>query len=155
MAKKCTLKNVLMRLNEFSLLSSILNTDTLGYQLEKAGFLAAAPYLAMGTLLIVGGYFADLLQIKGYLTTTQVRRYFNCGGWLRPWIIIFILLFPSLRDCGWTILTLLLFHLIIISGFLAQTVFLMIAGYLMSPALTITFIIIAVALGAFAWCGFA
>lgn len=54
--------------------------DTLGYKLEKAGFLAAAPYLVMGVLLTISGYVADLLQVKGYLTTTQVRRYFNCGG---------------------------------------------------------------------------
>lgn len=58
----------------------IFVADTLGYRLEKAGFLAAAPYLVMGVLLSVSGYFADWCQIKGYLTTTQVRRYFNCGG---------------------------------------------------------------------------
>lgn len=58
----------------------MIYSDTLGYQLEKAGFLSAAPYLAMGTLLIIAGYYADLLQVKGYMTTTQVRKYFNCGG---------------------------------------------------------------------------
>lgn len=57
-------------------------TDTLGFQLEKAGFLSAAPYLAMGILLSISGYFADMCQVRGYLTTTQVRRYFNCGGFL-------------------------------------------------------------------------
>lgn len=54
--------------------------DSLGYKLEKAGFLSAAPYLAMGVLLAISGYLADMCQVKGYLTTTQVRRYFNCGG---------------------------------------------------------------------------
>lgn len=49
-----------------------LLADTLGYKLEKAGFLSAAPYLAMGTLLSISGYFADMCQVKGYLTTTQV-----------------------------------------------------------------------------------
>lgn len=91
----------------------------MGYQLEKAGFLSAAPYLAMGLVLVIGGYFADLLQVKGYLTTSQVRKYFNCGG------------------------------------FISQTIFLMAAGYILNPTLSIIFIIIAVALGAFAWCGFA
>lgn len=60
-----------------------------------------------------------MCQVKGFLTTTQVRKYFNCGG------------------------------------FLAQTVFLMTAAYLMSPAGTISCIVIAIGLGAFAWCGFA
>ncbi|XP_031634758.1 vesicular glutamate transporter 2-like [Contarinia nasturtii] len=93
--------------------------DTLGYELEEAGFLAAAPYLALSILLLVAGYFADICQIRGYLTTSQVRRYFNCGG------------------------------------FLAQTVFLMTAGYLMSPIGTITCIITAIGLGAVAQCGYA
>lgn len=47
----------------------------------------------------------------------------------------------------------LLFYLFL--GFLAQTVFLMAAAFLMTPTGTISCIIIAVALGAFAWCGFA
>lgn len=92
--------------------------DTLGFQLEKAGFLSAAPYLAMGILLGISGYFADICQVKGYLTTTQVRRYFNCGG------------------------------------FLAQTIFMMAAAYLLDPTGSIICIVIAVGLGAFAWCGF-
>lgn len=60
--------------------SFIVNTDTLHFELAKAGFLSAAPYLAMGILLGISGYFADMCQVKGYLTTTQVRKYFNCGG---------------------------------------------------------------------------
>lgn len=94
------------------------DADTLGFQLEKAGFLSAAPYLAMGILLSISGYFADMCQVRGYLTTTQVRRYFNCGG------------------------------------FLAQTVFMMAAAYILDPTLSIVCIITAVGLGAFAWCGF-
>lgn len=81
--------------------------------------MSAAPYLAMGILLSISGYFADLCQVKKWLTTTQVRRYFNCGG------------------------------------FLAQTVFMMIAAYAVNPIGSISCIIIAVGLGAFAWCGFA
>lgn len=89
------------------------------YDLRGAGFLSAAPYLAMGILLALAGYFADVCQVKGWLTTTQVRRYFNCGG------------------------------------FLAQTVFMMIAAYLLHPIGSIVALIVAVGLGAFAWCGFA
>ena len=36
----------------------------------------------MGILLAFSGYLADWLQVKGILTTTQVRRYFNCGAFL-------------------------------------------------------------------------
>lgn len=58
----------------------IFIVDTLGYTLGKSGFIGAAPYLAMAILLAISGYLADMCQTKGYLTTTQVRRYFNCGG---------------------------------------------------------------------------
>lgn len=87
--------------------------------MEKTGFISAIPYLTMGILLGVSGYLADWTQIKGYLTTTQVRRYFNCGA------------------------------------FLAQTVFMMLAAYLLEPVGTVLCITIAVGLGAFAWSGFA
>lgn len=46
----------------------------MGYDLNKAGFVSATPYLAMSILLFVFGYTADWVQIKGYLTTTQVSR---------------------------------------------------------------------------------
>ena len=36
----------------------------------------------MGILLGVSGYLADWSQVKGYLTTTQVRRYFNCTAFM-------------------------------------------------------------------------
>lgn len=61
-----------LRLNRF--------TDTLGFQLEAAGFFGGLPYFLMGILLIISGYLADLCRVKKYLTTTQVRKYFNCGG---------------------------------------------------------------------------
>uniref|UniRef100_A0A7G3ATP0 Putative permease of the major facilitator superfamily protein n=1 Tax=Lutzomyia longipalpis TaxID=7200 RepID=A0A7G3ATP0_LUTLO len=92
--------------------------DTLNFELEKTGFISAIPYLAMGCLLGVSGYLADWSQIKGYLTTTQVRKYFNCGA------------------------------------FLAQTVFMMLAAYLLDPVGTVACITVAVGFGAFAWSGF-
>ncbi|KAG4080740.1 hypothetical protein HA402_005920 [Bradysia odoriphaga] len=92
--------------------------DAMNYNLGKTGFLSALPYLAMGVLLLVFGYFADLFQIKGWLTTTQVRRYFNC------------------------------------LGFVAQAIFMLLAAYLLHPVWSLVSIILAVGLGALAWCGF-
>lgn len=48
--------------------------DAMNYDLHKAGFLSATPYLALAILLFVFGYVADWVQVKGYLSTTQVRR---------------------------------------------------------------------------------
>ena len=45
----------------------------MGFEMNKTGFLSAAPYLAMGIILAISGYVADMCQIKGYLTTTQVQ----------------------------------------------------------------------------------
>uniref|UniRef100_A0A1B0EX68 Permease of the major facilitator superfamily protein n=1 Tax=Lutzomyia longipalpis TaxID=7200 RepID=A0A1B0EX68_LUTLO len=84
----------------------------------KTGFIAAIPYLVMGSLLGISGYLADWSQVKGYLTTSQVRKYFNCGA------------------------------------FLGQTVFMMLAAYLLDPTGTVASITVAVGLGAFAWSGF-
>lgn len=90
----------------------------MNFELEKTGFISALPYLVMGCTLGLVGYLADWTQIKGYLTTTQVRRYFNCGA------------------------------------FLAQTVFMMLAAYLLNPTGTVACITIAVAFGAFASSGY-
>lgn len=76
---------------------NLLFIDTLGYKLEKAGFLSAAPYLAMGVLLAISGYFADICQVKGYLTTTQVRRYFNCGGKINAVDTVFQVIFLKIN----------------------------------------------------------
>ncbi|XP_055528394.1 vesicular glutamate transporter 2-like [Wyeomyia smithii] len=54
--------------------------SVLGFDLQASGFISALPYLLMGILLSCAGYVADWLQIRGYLTTTQVRKYFTCGG---------------------------------------------------------------------------
>ncbi|KAL5279832.1 hypothetical protein ACFFRR_004066 [Megaselia abdita] len=93
--------------------------DVMDFNLDKTGFLSAVPYLAMGILLGVSGYLADWFQVKKILTTTQVRKYFNCGA------------------------------------FLAQTVFMVLTGYIDNATWSVVCITISVGLGAFAWSGFA
>lgn len=56
--------------------------DTLDLKLDSSGFISGLPYLVMALMLIPSGYLADWTQKRGYLTTTQVRRYFNCGGFI-------------------------------------------------------------------------
>lgn len=57
-------------------------TDVIHFDLKKAGFTSSLPYLTMGVLMGFTGYAADYLITKRILTTTQVRKYFNCGGFL-------------------------------------------------------------------------
>ena len=48
------------------------------FDLTKSGFFSALPYLALSIAVFGSSFLADWLQVKKILTTTQVRRYFNC-----------------------------------------------------------------------------
>lgn len=46
----------------------------------QSGILGALPHLCMTIVVPLGGQLADYLRRTGRLTTTQVRKVFNCGG---------------------------------------------------------------------------
>lgn len=48
--------------------------------LTEGSTMAALPHLVMTIIVPFGGQLADWLRRKEYLTTTQVRKLFNCGG---------------------------------------------------------------------------
>ena len=48
----------------------------------QSGILSALPHLVMTIIVPIGGQTADYLRKHGYLTTTTVRKIFNCGGLL-------------------------------------------------------------------------
>ncbi|EDS29565.1 sialin [Culex quinquefasciatus] len=52
--------------------------DALHFEVQSSGSISALPYAAMGIALGIAGYLADWFQIRNILTTTQVRRNFNC-----------------------------------------------------------------------------
>ena len=51
--------------------------DALDFDLTKSGFISAIPYLTMSIMLHIAGQLSDWVQIKGWLTTQQTRKYFN------------------------------------------------------------------------------
>ncbi|XP_059615144.1 sialin-like [Phlebotomus argentipes] len=57
-------------------------SDIIGLKVQTSGIISAIPYITRSCFLAIGGYLADWCQIKGYLTTRQVRRYFNCGAFV-------------------------------------------------------------------------
>lgn len=57
--------------------------------------MAAIPYVVMVCLLFVSGYLADWVQVKGYLRTGQVRRYFNCGAFIGQMIFLLLTTFTT------------------------------------------------------------
>ncbi|CAG9830857.1 unnamed protein product [Diabrotica balteata] len=89
----------------------------LGFDLNQVGFLAALPYLVTCLMVQVGGYLADFLLKRKYITTTQVRK------------------------------------LLIITGFSAQAIFLLLAGYWVSTIGTSVCLVVAVGLGGLAISG--
>ena len=56
--------------------------DVLGYNIKQSGVVSAAPYLAMALMLYVAGFSADYVQVKGFLSTRNTRRCFNCAAFL-------------------------------------------------------------------------
>ncbi|XP_055688591.1 vesicular glutamate transporter 1-like isoform X2 [Lutzomyia longipalpis] len=69
--------------------------DTLNFNLDTTGFMSAIPYIAMVGLLFVSGYLADWVQIKGYLRTGQVRRYWNCGAFITQMAFMLLTAFAT------------------------------------------------------------
>ncbi|VDN29046.1 unnamed protein product, partial [Cylicostephanus goldi] len=46
----------------------------------QSGMLAALPHAVMGVVVLLGGQLADYLRSHKILSTTAVRKLFNCGG---------------------------------------------------------------------------
>lgn len=64
--------------------------DILDFDLQRVGYLSAIPYAVLSLLLFVSSYLADWFQMKNFLSTTQVRKYFNSISFLTQ--MIFLLL---------------------------------------------------------------
>jgi ACS family sodium-dependent inorganic phosphate cotransporter-like MFS transporter 6/7/8 len=54
--------------------------STFDLKIEETGFVGALPHLLMTVIVPLGGLLADHVRKKGILTTTNVRKLFNCGG---------------------------------------------------------------------------
>ncbi|XP_013419304.1 vesicular glutamate transporter 2 isoform X2 [Lingula anatina] len=54
--------------------------QVLHFDISKSGILSALPHLVMTIIVPLGGQLADFLRSRKYLSTTAVRKIFNCGG---------------------------------------------------------------------------
>ena len=50
--------------------------------LTEGSTLAALPHLVMTIIVPLGGQLADFLRRKKIMSTTNVRKVFNCGGYV-------------------------------------------------------------------------
>ncbi|PIO69802.1 transporter, major facilitator family protein [Teladorsagia circumcincta] len=54
--------------------------EALDMNISDSGMLAALPHAVMGIVVLFGGQLADYLRSNKILSTTAVRKIFNCGG---------------------------------------------------------------------------
>ncbi|GMT18463.1 hypothetical protein PFISCL1PPCAC_9760, partial [Pristionchus fissidentatus] len=80
--------------------------DVLDMKINNSGLVAAIPHLVMGGVVLAGGQFADYLRSNKILSTTAVRKIFNCGGFGGE--AFFMLLVAYSKSEFWAILFLIL-----------------------------------------------
>ncbi|XP_077287741.1 vesicular glutamate transporter [Arctopsyche grandis] len=51
-----------------------------GFEIAETGLVGALPHLLMTIIVPLGGLLADYVRRSGLLSTTNVRKLFNCGG---------------------------------------------------------------------------
>lgn len=81
-------------------------------------FLGALPHFLMTIVVACGGILADHLRKRQILTTTQVRKLFNCGGFSME--ATFFIFMAYSEEYGWALMNLTLgvaFSGFAISGF--------------------------------------
>ncbi|XP_076156171.1 vesicular glutamate transporter 2.2 [Alosa pseudoharengus] len=54
--------------------------EVFGFEISKVGMISALPHLVMTIIVPIGGQLADFLRSKKIMSTTNVRKIMNCGG---------------------------------------------------------------------------
>lgn len=54
--------------------------EVFNMEIDDAGILGALPHLCMAMIVPIGGQLADHIRRSGQMSTTNVRKLFNCGG---------------------------------------------------------------------------
>ncbi|KAL7977407.1 hypothetical protein Chor_009356 [Crotalus horridus] len=54
--------------------------EVFGFEISKVGMLSALPHLVMTIIVPIGGQIADFLRSRRLMSTTNVRKMMNCGG---------------------------------------------------------------------------
>uniref|UniRef100_A0A8C0G0G8 Vesicular glutamate transporter 1 n=1 Tax=Chelonoidis abingdonii TaxID=106734 RepID=A0A8C0G0G8_CHEAB len=54
--------------------------EVFGFEISKVGLLSALPHLVMTIIVPIGGQIADFLRSRRIMSTTNVRKMMNCGG---------------------------------------------------------------------------
>ncbi|CAL1267336.1 unnamed protein product [Larinioides sclopetarius] len=67
--------------------------EVLNLEVDQSGIVGALPHLLMTIVVPIGGYLADYLRRREILTTTGVRKLFNCGGFGMEAVFLLVVAF--------------------------------------------------------------
>eukprot|EP00062_Callorhinchus_milii_P027535 gi/632990948/ref/XP_007884405.1/ PREDICTED: vesicular glutamate transporter 1-like [Callorhinchus milii] len=92
--------------------------EVFGFEISKVGMISALPHLVMTIVVPIGGQIADHLRSRRIMSTTNVRKMMNCGGFGMEATLLLVVGFSHTRAVSITFLVLAVgFSGFAISGF--------------------------------------
>ncbi|XP_054632519.1 vesicular glutamate transporter 3 isoform X2 [Dunckerocampus dactyliophorus] len=92
--------------------------EVFGFPISKVGILSAVPHMVMTIVVPIGGQLADFLRSNKIMTTTNVRKLMNCGGFGMEATLLLVVGFSHTRAVAISFLVLAVgFSGFAISGF--------------------------------------
>uniref|UniRef100_A0A4W5RVL5 Solute carrier family 17 member 8 n=1 Tax=Hucho hucho TaxID=62062 RepID=A0A4W5RVL5_9TELE len=92
--------------------------EVFGFSIGKVGLLSAVPHMVMTIVVPIGGQLADFLRSRKILSTTNVRKIMNCGGFGMEATLLLVVGFSHTRGVAISFLVLAVgFSGFAISGF--------------------------------------
>uniref|UniRef100_A0A672H8P8 Solute carrier family 17 member 7 n=1 Tax=Salarias fasciatus TaxID=181472 RepID=A0A672H8P8_SALFA len=92
--------------------------EVFGFEISKVGIVSALPHLVMTIIVPIGGQIADYLRSNHIMTTTNVRKLMNCGGFGMEATLLLVVGFSHTKGIAITFLVLAVgFSGFAISGF--------------------------------------
>ncbi|KAF7661112.1 hypothetical protein LDENG_00269210 [Lucifuga dentata] len=92
--------------------------EVFGFPISKVGILSAVPHMVMTIVVPIGGQLADFLRSSKLMSTTNVRKLMNCGGFGMEATLLLVVGFSHTRGMAISFLVLAVgFSGFAISGF--------------------------------------
>ncbi|KAL0968463.1 hypothetical protein UPYG_G00267220 [Umbra pygmaea] len=92
--------------------------EVFGFSIGKVGLLSAVPHMVMTIVVPIGGQLADFLRSRKIMSTTNVRKIMNCGGFGMEATLLLVVGFSHTRAVAISFLVLAVgFSGFAISGF--------------------------------------
>lgn len=92
--------------------------EVFGFPISKVGILSAVPHMVMTIVVPIGGQLADYLRSNKIMSTTNVRKLMNCGGFGMEATLLLVVGFSHTRAVAISFLVLAVgFSGFAISGF--------------------------------------